>query len=254
MKFPPVLCNEAPGRLRFNRCAAGIFYLGGSSKEKYIMKRCSKCKQFKPLSDFYKCKIKKDGYNAYCKACAKVCAHQWLNKNKEQKRKTQRQWRAQNPHYDQEWRNKNKEKRLESDRQWRIKDPEKTKEIQKKKYIKQISTPAGKLNRYIGSGISHSLKGSKTGRHWEALVSYTLDQLKKHLEKQFTPEMTWENYGRFWHVDHKTPVSVFNFGTPEHIDFKKCWALKNLQPLEAKQNMSKNAKLVKPFQPSLRLN
>jgi hypothetical protein len=61
--------------------------------------------------------------------------------------------------------------------------------------------------------------------------------------------MTWENYGE-WHVDHIVPVSAHNFETTEDIDFKKCWDLSNLQPLWATDNMRKNAKLLKPFQPS----
>jgi len=64
--------------------------------------------------------------------------------------------------------------------------------------------------------------------------------------------MSWENYGK-WHIDHIIPISKFNFITSEHLDFKRCWALKNLQPLEAKQNMSKGKKLNNSFQPSLRL-
>ena len=62
--------------------------------------------------------------------------------------------------------------------------------------------------------------------------------------------MSWENYGD-WHVDHKIPLKVFNFTEAEHVDFKKAWALKNLQPLWAKDNFEKNAKLTKHFQPSL---
>ena len=40
---------------------------------------------------------------------------------------------------------------------------------------------------------------------------------------------------------------------PEHTDFKKCWSLKNLRPLWSLENMSKNDKLYKPFQPSLQI-
>jgi 5-methylcytosine-specific restriction endonuclease McrA len=65
--------------------------------------------------------------------------------------------------------------------------------------------------------------------------------------------MTWENYGSEWHLDHKIPLSVHNFTKPEHSDFKKAWSLKNLQPLWAEDNLKKNAKLNKPFQPSLLL-
>lgn len=36
------------------------------------MKTCYKCKEEKPLGDFHKNKRKSDGYQNYCKACAKI--------------------------------------------------------------------------------------------------------------------------------------------------------------------------------------
>jgi hypothetical protein len=112
-----------------------------------------------------------------------------------------------------------------------------------------------RLNSNISRAIRKDLlKNSKNGKHWETLVGYTFKQLRKHLEKQFTDGMNWNNYGKGgWTVDHKIPLSVFNFETTEHQDFQKAWALKNLQPLWAEDNFSKGAKLTKHFQPSLLL-
>ena len=45
----------------------------------------------------------------------------------------------------------------------------------------------------------------------------------------------------------------FNFTKPEHPDFERCWALKNLRLLTAKENNIKRAKLAKPFQPALKI-
>lgn len=98
--------------------------------------------------------------------------------------------------------------------------------------------------------IYDSLKGNKHGHHWEDLVGYTFQKLKKHLEKQFKTGMTWQNYGQ-WHVDHKIPISVFNFKKATDIDFRRCWALKNLQPMWAIENLKKHVKIERPFQPSL---
>ena len=102
----------------------------------------------------------------------------------------------------------------------------------------------------MSASISRSLNGNKNNQHWEDLVGYTITKLKKHLQKQFVEGMTWENYGR-WHIDHKIPLSVFNYTKPEHKDFKRCWALSNLRPLWAEDNLKKNNSLDKPFQPSL---
>jgi len=110
--------------------------------------------------------------------------------------------------------------------------------------------PKKKICNSISASMRISLKGNKHGYHWENIAGYTLTDLMKHLEKHFTEGMTWQNYGE-WHLDHKVPVSAFNYTKPEHPDFKRCWSLKNLQPLWASENISKGAKLSKPFQPML---
>lgn len=115
-----------------------------------------------------------------------------------------------------------------------------------------FSTPKCRLNERIRGGIRDSIKVGKNGRHWEELVDYTLDDLKRHIEKQFMDGMDWEQFcdGNI-HIDHKIPICAFNFETPEHTDFKRCWSLSNIQPLWAKDNLEKSSKLSQPFQPSL---
>jgi hypothetical protein len=113
--------------------------------------------------------------------------------------------------------------------------------------------PLFALRTRISCLMRDSLNGRiKNGRKWQDLVGYSVDELRCHLEKQFNNGMTWELLlaGEI-HIDHKIPVSAFNFSKPEDIDFKKCWALSNLQPLWKTDNIIKKDKLYKPFQPSL---
>jgi len=105
---------------------------------------------------------------------------------------------------------------------------------------------AFKLNLTMGSAVSKSLKGKKNGAHWESLVGYSCEELMAHLEKQFLPGMSWENYGKGkdkWHVDHKIPIDSFNITSNTCQEFLDCWALPNLQPLWQPDNQSKGAKL-----------
>ena len=146
----------------------------------------------------------------------------------------------------------NKEKHHLQGKAWSDANPEKRLEISRKYNRKFRSTPKGNLSSTISKRMNESLRrGMKAGRHWESLVDFTVDQLKMHIEKLFKPGMTWENYGTVWHIDHKIPVAAFNFERPDDIDFRLCWSVKNLQPLEATKNMSKGGRVVKPFQPSL---
>lgn len=110
------------------------------------------------------------------------------------------------------------------------------------RYLKSKKTPMERLNHNMSCTIQAVLNGAKKRRSWESLVNYTTKDLKKHLEKQFTDGMTWDNYGR-WHVDHIIPKSYFEFDTPEDKGFQKCWALSNLRPLWGSENCSKGAKI-----------
>ena len=135
---------------------------------------------------------------------------------------------------------------------WRKANPAKIKIYQQRSNAKTRSSARGQLSAKMSSRMCRSLQGKKKNTRWLTLVDFTLAQLKLHIEKQFTEGMSWELYiqGKI-HIDHKIPISAFNFQTPEDIDFKKCWCLKNLHPMWAKENQSKNAKVVRPFQPSL---
>ncbi len=52
--------------------------------EQSISKRCPKCKQFKPISEFHKDKRGKDGLQGYCKTCGKI-AHRKYQKTEKGK-------------------------------------------------------------------------------------------------------------------------------------------------------------------------
>jgi len=101
--------------------------------------------------------------------------------------------------------------------------------------------PKHRISRNIRTGIYKSLHTGKGGG-WEKAVGYTLLELKKYLEKQFVDGMSWDNYGE-WQIDHIKPISGFNFQSMKDPDFKRYWALSNLQPLWAEDNWHKRKKL-----------
>lgn len=102
--------------------------------------------------------------------------------------------------------------------------------------------PRYRLDRNMGRLIWFELTTQKNGSKWQSLTGYTIDELMIHIEKQFTSGMTWSNYGE-WHIDHIIPRSLFNYTRPAHKGFKECWALSNLQPLWAGDNIIKGNKI-----------
>jgi hypothetical protein len=106
--------------------------------------------------------------------------------------------------------------------------------------------PHWRLHHRISSSIYHALKATKTrkgGRNWEAVVGYSIQELKTHLERQFLPGMSWDNMGE-WHIDHIRPRAMFRYESESDPDFKECWGLLNLRPLWATDNQQKHAKRV----------
>ena len=101
--------------------------------------------------------------------------------------------------------------------------------------------PKNKLNMAVQDAVRKGLKPKIRIRKSKYLngLDFTMDELRTHLENQFDDWMNWNNHG-LWHIDHIKPVASFNFTSMEDEDFKKCWALENLQPLKDTENMRKN--------------
>lgn len=86
-------------------------------------------------------------------------------------------------------------------------------------------------------------------------LEYTPDDLKIHLQNRFELWMNWSNWGRYivktwndndqstwkWQIDHIIPQSKLIYTSTDDENFKKCWALKNLRPYSAKQNLLDSA-------------
>jgi len=223
-------------------------------------KRCGKCGKIKLISEFNKHKVNKDGLNYWCKNCANRATRKWKKANKERVKELYKKWEI-----------NNHDRRIELNKRWVKNNPDKIKIYKRLDYIKNtdkykvraIKWKEENLERYrelarnwhknkrnqsieyrlninIRRAIHHSLKENKNGRYWERLVGYTLQDLKLHLEKQFKKGMSWNSYGKNgWSIDHIKPISSFNFNSYDDKEFKKCWALNNLQPLWHKENLKK---------------
>ena len=103
-----------------------------------------------------------------------------------------------------------------------------------------------KLKHCISSLINQKLKNHLSSKNHQSTFSflpYTIDELKQHLEKLFTKGMTWNNHTTHgWHIDHIKPDSLFNYKLVEDKEFQECWALENLQPMWADENIKKGNK------------
>lgn len=166
------------------------------------MKICYKCKEDKDISCFAKDKARKDGYDNKCRQCRKEYNGLESRKNYRKEYDVSRK----------QIRNEYDSKRLKNDFNYRIKHNLKVR-------MKQAL-----------------LLNTKSGRTID-LLGCSIDEFKLYLECQFDSNMTWENYGTYWHIDHIKPCASFDLSDVEQQ--KQCFHWSNMQPLEAKENRMK---------------
>lgn len=194
------------------------------------MKICTNCKLERPFEQFSKNKSRKDGLNIWCKSCAKEYKKKNAEKNKER-----------NNH----WRQKNKDKIKLQTKLYRKTHAT---EIRLYKYYytktRRKMDPLFKFSCHIKNLIKDSFKRNKTRKFKkqsksEKLLGCSIPELRDHLAKQFQKGMTFENHGQ-WHIDHIIPLASAK--TQEEVE--KLCHYTNLQPLWAKDNLSKGKKLI----------
>lgn len=111
---------------------------------------------------------------------------------------------------------------------------------------KDIPESRKKIRKYLSGAIGNKLKNRDLSKTDSVTLTlpYTIDDLASHIEKQFWPGMSWDNYG-LWHIDHVVPDSLFKYETEDDDGFKQSWALENLQPLWGNLNVIKGNKNIR---------
>lgn len=227
-------------------------------------KKCTKCGIVKPYSDFNLQSAAEDGHMWHCRSCESVAKHDYYIKNKEKilanvkKYEKENYEKARKCRIDRYRRNACdlgfREKESRRHKEYYSRDIEKSrmskKEASKRsrdrgwyndraKY-RQKNDVNYALRRNISSRIRSALKnnGCKKNNRTIELLGCTIEKAREHLEKQFRIGMTWDNHGE-WHIDHIKPCASFDLTDQEQQ--KECFNYKNLQPLWAKENLSKGS-------------
>lgn len=105
----------------------------------------------------------------------------------------------------------------------------------------------GRIRHRVREALKNEVRGRvrrKRGRPIEDIISCSLKDLKRHIEKRFTKGMSWKVFmsgNGYIHLDHIKPIASFDL--TKESEQKKCFHYTNLQPLWAKDNLSKGAKI-----------
>lgn len=238
-------------------------------------KICRNCEVEKDRIEFSKSKSNNDGLKIWCKDCCKDYKKKYALENADKiSKKIKINYQANKKALIskvQIYEKKNPGRKKKYDENRRILHKEKIKEASKLKYINNKEAIIKSNAKYtskrykedgkfrVRSQISSSVnkylknKGFTKGGSIFNYLPYSKIDLYKHLEDLFEGWMTWRNYGPYkinewvdndvntwkWSLDHIIPQSKFEFMSMNDEGFIKCWALENLRPLSAKENVVK---------------
>lgn len=169
------------------------------------IKVCSICNKKKTLNNFYLAK-NKGTIRSECKICSSKKRKEYYKKNKEQIIKQTSQYKS-----------------------------------------KKINeNPLFKLEVMIRSRISSAFKSQgqkKSDRTWK-YINCSAKFLQEWIKFQLYDNMTFDNYGEYWHIDHCIPCSKFNLEKKE--DIEECFSWQNIRPYTKKKNLQKGNEII-PF-------
>lgn len=226
-------------------------------------KICTKCGVGKDVDEFYV--LKNGKLHSWCNDCRRRAKKIWYDnnsdhikeyntKNRERDMKQGARYRAlhreelriKSIYYNGINREYRAQKRLLPEnknrvaargREWRHKNRERYNRYFQEYYEKY---PEKKIARNLRSRLVKLIRGKTRRLHTNELVGCEWTFLKRHLESQFDVNMSWSNYGTYWHVDHIRPCQSFRLHNIE--EQRACFHWTNLRPLEGAENISKNAK------------
>jgi hypothetical protein len=160
------------------------------------------------------------GNAKYCSSSCRAVAKRnttrlWVESHKEEIRQ-----------YSSQYYKKNKSKKIVRDKEYRRHKMKTDINYKLRQNLRKRLCKAIKNNQKKGSAIGD--------------LGCSIEELKKHLEAQFQPGMSWDNYGK-WHVDHIKPLVSFDL--TNHEELKRACHYSNLQPLWAKDNLGKGDKI-----------
>lgn len=198
-----------------------------------MVKECNICSVEKNLSDFYKSKSGKDGFESFCKKCKNEKSKITYQNNREQ-----RLLQSKIYYYS------NHEKQREVKNAWKKNNPELVRAINnaweknKRKVDKFWACKKALRTRFLGA-LSGRSKSSTTLK-LVGLDSWV--EVKEYLETLWVDGMSWDNYGQgdnCWVIDHIIPLA----STTNREELEKLQHFTNLRPMWWRENLMKGAKL-----------
>lgn len=188
------------------------------------MKVCTKCKQEKPLSEYFKQKTYgAKGVVFYPRSNCKTC-HNKRTRDHSRKPEVKRKARLRPPL---------SERTPKVIKTW----TDIKKRLNKRQRELRQTVPHYRMKNILYRRLHHALDGKSKAESTMKLVGCSAEQVTEWIKSQFKDGMTWKNT----EIDHMTPCRSFNLEDPEQQ--KQCFHYTNLQPLFKRDNRQKSGRI-----------
>lgn len=216
------------------------------------MQSCAICKKNKTQDSFYFDKR----YGKHHKRCRPCLAKQkkekrladpekainyqrnYRNNNRDRYNKWMRNYKSQNPktfkkiYFRYYYENGGQEKKKIYDK----KNAHNRRKYERKRYV---SDDNYRLKKCLRTRMIKLLNNHKN-KHSLDLLGCSFDFYKKYIEYQFSSNMSWNNYGKVWNIDHVRPCDSFDLTNVNQQ--KECFHWTNTRPVFIELNQSKRNK------------
>lgn len=218
---------------KFEDCAN--FFKPSHGGAKYCSKKCCQAQGHRNFKRKHAERLRERQ-----KIAARKYRAQWdeetRNRKQQEMRKTNKKWY---------YAMSEEERQARSRRQYENCDKDKKRNLARKNRRKNYENNKNyKMRCILRQRLRQALLRQSTTKHAPTLelLGCTVEELRAHIEAQFEPWMTWDNWAHdTWHIDHIKPCASFDLTDPEQQ--RECFHYTNLRPLEATENMQKNARL-----------
>lgn len=231
---------------------------------------CVRCKKHYDISDF-SINTKTNEQYKNCNKC-RVQSKEYIENEENHLKKIQRgriryqNTKEQQKIYKKEYKKKNREQLLQKSREYYQKNKERCAEYfqTNKEKILEVrnkfleNNPDKKVLRAARSRLTGMVRNLikdlkinmtpseyKKSNEYEGfydLLGCTQEFFVEWISSQFDDNMSWDNHGKYWHVDHTFPCCKIDVNNEE--ERKMCFGWKNLRPVEKSENISKGGKII----------
>lgn len=222
-------------------------------------KTCNVCKETKPVTEYYR--------GSKCKECAKVAQRNRNKKAKELQNKIKTDPELKNKpkpcnqchkiktvgdfrinrgeclECEKAFGRKYNQEHKDIRQKWQDDNREHFEELKAKCKTKYMTDPCYRMHNLIRRCLTDHIVKIKTVNEY---TGCQMERVVDWLEYNFTDEMTWENHGTVWDVDHVIPIKKWDLKSSGQIDI--CFNWKNLSPLTSSKNRNGKRNNIVPDQ------